>query len=255
MVQMELKENIAILTLTRPKVLNALNRDSLKALQKHLETLLDNEGVRGIIVTGYGEKAFATGADIAELHGLSYEDALAHGAFGQRLFDFIESYPKPIVAAVNGYALGAGCELAMACHLIVAAENAQFGLPELKLGIIPGYGGTQRLQQRIGKTRALEMILTGKFITAQQAYEWGLVNKIVPLQRLLPESIALLKAIIEKSPLAIRYAIEAINAFWDEERNGYEVELKNFALSCSSEDGKEGTAAFLQKRQPNFMGK
>jgi len=245
----------AVVTINRPEVLNALSQQVLADLRAALTHLEADPAVRGIVLTGAGAKAFVAGADIAELTTLQRNEALAFSTQGQQLFAAIENCPKPVVAAVNGFALGGGCELAMACHLRMAAENAKFGQPEIKLGIIAGYGGTQRLAQLVGKAKALELLLTGDPIDAAEAHRLGLVNHVVPADELLTRTLALLDRIYLHSPLAAAYTIDAVNAGLDNARQGYETEALNFAKAIGSEDGQEGTAAFLQKRKPNFTGR
>jgi enoyl-CoA hydratase len=213
----------------------------------------NNPEIKAVILTGAGQKAFVAGADISEFIGLSNEDGKALAKRGQDIFFRIEKTAKPVIAAVNGFALGGGCELAMACHFRIASDNAKFGQPEVNLGLIPGYGGTQRLVQLIGKGRALELLLTGNMIDASIALEYGLVNHVVPQDDLLPKAKMILEQIIGKAPLAVRKCITAANAVFTNE-NGYEVELKSFGECFSTNDMKEGTTAFLEKRKPHFKG-
>lgn len=250
----EEREGTAIVTIHRPEALNALNRAVLEELQTLFQALKSQERIRSIVITGSGEKAFVAGADVKEILELSYEDAVSFSQQGQRLFDFIAGYSKPVIAAINGYALGGGCELAMACHIRFASTTAKLGLPEINLGLIPGYGGTQRLAQLIGATKAYELILTGEHISAEEALRLGLVNHIFPPEELLPNTLAFAKKLNEKAPLAVMYAIEAVNAGLLPDKNGYEVEVIGFAKVASSDDGKEGIRAFLEKRKPHFRG-
>ncbi|MBX3103190.1 MAG: enoyl-CoA hydratase/isomerase family protein [Bacteroidetes bacterium] len=250
----EVQDNTAIVTINRPEVLNALNRMVLEELGQVFQSLLQEASVKGVILTGAGSKAFVAGADISEIRNLEAGEALGFSAYGQQLFAMIENFPKPVVAVINGFALGGGCELAMACHLRIAAENARFGQPEVNLGLIAGYGGTQRLPRLIGKTKALELLLTGDVIDAVQALQLGLVNAVVPADQALGAAQALLAKCYQKAPLALAYTIEAVNAALNPELNGYQIEATNFARATSSADGKEGTAAFLEKRKPVFTG-
>lgn len=212
-----------------------------------------NQNIKAAIITGSGEKAFVAGADISEFVGLSVEEGKTLAKTGQNIFSRIENCTKPIIAAVNGFALGGGCELAMACHFRIASDNAKFGQPEVNLGLIPGYGGTQRLAQLIGKGRALELLMTGNMIEASIALEYGLVNHVVPQENLLAKTKMILEQIIAKAPLAVAKCITAVNAAFSGD-NGYEVELKSFGDCFSTNDMKEGTSAFLQKRKPQFKG-
>ena len=249
------EDGIQTVTVSRPQALNALNIELLDQLRATISASLLNEKVRAIILIGDGEKAFVAGADIKELASLSQSDALELSRRGQQLFKMIEDSGKPILAAVNGFALGGGCELAMACHIRIATENAKFGQPELNLGIIPGYGGTQRLTQLVGRGKALELILTCDLITAAEAKAIGLINHIVANRdELMKISVAMMKKIISKSPIAIDKAIKSINAGFGFEEKGYKMEAENFAACTTTNDFKEGTTAFIEKRTPNFKG-
>jgi enoyl-CoA hydratase len=247
------EDQIAIVTLNRPKVLNALNHELMAELVNALETFDQNEQVRAIILTG-SEKAFAAGADIKEMSeettvGIMLKDRFA-------TWDRIRNIKKPIIAAVSGYALGGGCELVMNCDIVVASETAQFGQPEINIGVIPGAGGTQRLTRVLGKYKAMEMILTGRPMTAREAFEFGLVNKVVPVELFLEEAKAVAKEIAKKSPVAVRLAKEAILKTYDTSiSEGLQFERKNFYLLFSSEDQKEGMKAFLEKRPATFTGR
>jgi enoyl-CoA hydratase len=248
-----LENGIFIVTINRPDKLNALNKDVMSDLDNVLNEIETNQDIKAIIITGSGEKAFIAGADIKEFVGLSNEEGKALAKTGQDIFSRIENCTKPIVAAVNGFALGGGCELAMACHFRVASDNAKFGQPEVNLGLIPGYGGTQRLVQLIGKGRALELLMTGNMIDASIALEYGLVNHVVPQDDLLAKAKMILEQIISKAPLAVGKCITAANAVFSNQ-NGYEIELKSFGECFSTNDMKEGTSACLEKRKPHFKG-
>lgn len=250
------KENsIAIITINRPEKLNALNKITIQELHHAFGELELNLDTRVIILTGSGEKAFVAGADIAEFADFSVEEGVQLAAQGQDiLFNFVEKLRVPVIAAINGFALGGGLELAMACHIRVASDNARMGLPEVSLGVIPGYGGTQRLPQLIGKGRALEMILSAGMVTADEAYRTGLVNHVVPADELLAFCTALAQKIIKNSPAAIRMAINAVNANYKEGENGFETEIKSFGKCFGTDDFKEGTKAFLEKRKAIFTG-
>jgi enoyl-CoA hydratase len=250
------ENNIATITINRPTKLNALNKITISDLHKAFKTLAKNNEIRVIILTGSGEKAFVAGADIAEFANFSIEEGMQLAAEGQaNLFDFVENLKTPVIAAINGFALGGGLELAMACHFRVAADNAKMGLPEVSLGLIPGYGGTQRLPQLIGKGRAMEMIMTAGMIPAEEAFRAGLVNHIVPQAELLTFCNGIAQRIIKNSPYAIGKAIKAVNANFKEGKNGYETEIKAFGKCFGTEDFKEGTTAFLEKRKAEFKGK
>jgi len=252
----EQKNNIAIIKINRPDKLNALNHKVLDELYSALKHCGEVESIWGIILTGSGEKAFVAGADIAEINKLDSKSGKEFALHGQSIFNYIEQFPKPVVCAVNGFALGGGCELAMACHIRIASENAKFGQPEVNLGIIPGYGGTQRLTRLIGKGRSMYMILTGEMIDANTAYQFGLVNKVVPLNELLNEAEKILTTIIQKGRVAITTAIRSINAACELPLSeGLKFEADMFAVCCGTEDFKEGTSAFLEKRKPEFKGK
>ncbi len=250
------ENGIGQITINRPSKLNALNIATIKELHDGLEALDANSEIRVIIITGEGEKAFVAGADIAEFANFSIEEGAQLAQQGQELlFNFVERLHTPVIAAVNGFALGGGLELAMACHFRVASENAKMGLPEVSLGVIPGYGGTQRLPQLIGKGRAMEMILTAGMVTAEEAYRTGLVNHVVPQAELLDFTKSLAQRIIKNSPVAIAKAIKAINANFKDGVDGFETEIRNFGKCFATEDFKEGTTAFLEKRKADFKGK
>ena len=252
----EKQDAIAIVTINRPTKLNALNKATIQQKHGGFKSLNEDKSVKAIIVTGSGEKAFVAGADISEFANFSVEEGGKLAAEGQRLlFDFVQNLSTPVIAAVNGFALGGGLELAMSCHFRVASDNAKMGLPEVTLGVIPGYGGTQRLAQLVGKGRAMEMIMTAGMIDAETAKNYGLVNHVVPQAELLDFTKAIATKITKNSSVAIAKAIEAINANFEDGTNGYEVEIKNFGLSFGTEDFKEGTTAFLEKRKAEFPGK
>lgn len=247
---------LAIITVNRPKKLNALNRDTIEELHKAFKVLDKDKEVHAIIITGSGEKAFVAGADIAEFADFSVKKGAKLAAKGQELlFSFIENLETPVIAAINGYALGGGLELAMACHFRVASTNAKMGLPEVSLGVIPGYGGTQRLPQLIGKGRAMELIMTAGMIDANKADTYGLVNHVVALEELLPICKKIASRITNNSPVAIGYAIKAVNAGFNNDVNGYTTEIEAFGDCFGTADFKEGTAAFLEKRKADFPGK
>lgn len=245
---------IMTITINRPDKLNALNSEVMNELSSAIDALHADDTIRSAVITGSGTKAFVAGADIREFSGLTVEEGMALAQKGQDIFFKIEESFKPIIAAVNGFALGGGCELAMACHFRIASENAKFGQPEVNLGLIPGYGGTQRLTQLIGKGRALEMILTGNMIDAQTALNYGLVNHVFPSDELLPKAISLLQVINTKAPLALAKCIQTSNAVMDETMDGYALEISSFGECFRTEDMIEGTTAFLEKRKPVFKG-
>jgi enoyl-CoA hydratase len=249
------ENGIGLITINRPSKLNALNVATIKELHDGLENLDANPEIRTIILTGEGEKAFVAGADIAEFAHFSIEEGAQLAAQGQELlFDFVEKLKTPVIAAINGFALGGGLELAMACHFRVASDNAKMGLPEVSLGVIPGYGGTQRLPQLVGKGRAMEMIMTAGMITAETARNYGLVNHVVPQTELLEFTKSLAQRIMKNSPVAIGKAIKAINANYKDGADGFETEIRNFGKCFGTEDFKEGTTAFLEKRKADFKG-
>ena len=252
----EKQDNIAVITINRPTKLNALNKATIQELHDGFKALNEDKSVKAIIITGSGEKAFVAGADISEFANFSVEEGGKLAAQGQELlFDFVQNLSTPVIAAVNGFALGGGLELAMSCHFRVASDNAKMGLPEVTLGVIPGYGGTQRLAQLVGKGRAMEMIMTAGMIDAETAKNYGLVNHVVPQAELLDFTKGIATKITKNSSVAIAKAVEAINANFEDGTNGYEIEIKNFGLSFGTEDFKEGTTAFLEKRKAEFPGK
>jgi enoyl-CoA hydratase len=252
----EHEKGIATITINRPEKLNALNKATIQELHETIQLVDVNPDVQVIILTGSGEKAFVAGADISEFAHFSSTEGAALAAKGQEiLFDFIEKLKTPVIAAVNGFALGGGLELAMACHFRIASDNAKMGLPEVSLGVIPGYGGTQRLPQLIGKGRAMEMIMTAGMIDAETAKNYGLVNHVVPQTELFATTMTIANKIMKNSPVAIAKAIEAINANYKDGVNGFEVEIRAFGECFATEDFKEGTTAFLEKRKAEFRGK
>jgi enoyl-CoA hydratase len=250
-------DGFATITINRPRVLNALNRDTIEELHTAIDQLGADDAVRAIIITGSGSKAFVSGADIAELESLeTAQDGFRHSQFSHQLLFKLHELPTAVIMAVNGYALGGGCELALAGDIIIASENASFGQPEVTLGIIPGFGGTQRLPRLIGRTRALELILTGRRISAAEAFEMGLVNRVTPQSDLLTVAAEMAGTIAQKAPLAIALAKRAVYEGLEMgPRAGNESEMTYFGLAVGTADRKEGTAAFLQKRSPNWQGK
>jgi enoyl-CoA hydratase len=252
----DVQDGIALVTVNRSEKLNPLNSETINALEACFRDIAADEGVKAVIVTGAGEKSFVAGADISQITELSAMQGRDWGTRGQQVFSQIENLPKPVIAAINGYALGGGLELAMACHIRIASENARLGQPEVKLGIVPGYGGTQRLPRLVGKGRALEMILTGDPVTAEEAYRMGLVNRVVPREELLPTARRLAAKIMENGPVAVALCLQAVH-------RGMEMpldaalpwEASQFGLSCATEDIREGTRAFLEKRKAEFKGR
>ncbi|MEP5340112.1 MAG: enoyl-CoA hydratase-related protein [Algibacter sp.] len=250
-----LTNNITTITINRPSKLNALNKETIEELHDAFKTADANKDSKVIIIVGHGEKAFVAGADISEFANFNPKEGKKLAAKGQELlFDFVENLSTPVIAAVNGFALGGGLELAMACHFRVASDNAKMGLPEVSLGVIPGYGGTQRLPQLIGKGRAMELIMTAGMIDANQALNYGLINHVTTQSELLPLCEKIASKITRNSPVAIGAAIKAINANYKAGVDGFEVEIKQFGKSFGTEDFKEGTTAFLQKRKADFPG-
>jgi enoyl-CoA hydratase len=251
----EKKGATAYVTVNRPKVLNALNQRTWQDLRTAFEDARDDAEVRGIIVTGAGDKAFIAGADISELATMTAVEAKKSTRNGQAVLDLVENLGKPVIAAVNGFALGGGCETAMACTIRVASESAKFGQPEVKLGIIPGAGGTQRLPRLVGKGSALQLILSGEIISAQEAYRIGLVNEVVPSADLITRAEAILARITSNAPLAVKFSLEAVNQGLETSQSeGLLLEASLFAICAATEDKKEGTSAFLEKRAPQFQG-
>jgi enoyl-CoA hydratase/carnithine racemase len=250
------KGGVAYVTLNRPKVLNALNTPTWADLRTAFEDARDDAAVRGVILTGAGDKAFIAGADISELAHASAIDAERASRLGQGVLDLVENLGKPVVAAINGFALGGGCETAMACTIRIAVEHAKFGQPEVKLGLLPGGGGTQRLPRLVGKGRALQLVLSGGMIGAQEAWRIGLVNEVVPAADLIPRAEAILKEIAANAPIAVKYALDAINKGMETSQSeGFALEASYFGLCAATEDKKEGTSAFLEKRAAQFHGR
>lgn len=250
----ELSEGILLVTVNREEKMNALNRTVITELDSVMDEVYNNAEIKGVIITGKGPKSFVAGADIAEFKGMDREAGVALAKRGHSVFNKIELCPKPVIAAVNGFALGGGCELAMACHLRIASENAKFGQPEVNLGIIPGYGGTQRLTQLIGKGKALELLMTGDMIDANCAERLGLVNDVVQTVELLEISRAVLSKITSKAPIAIAQVIQSVYAHFKSGIDGFDTEIKLFGDCVTTADFVEGTSAFLEKRKANFKG-
>lgn len=250
-----LENNILIITINRPDKLNALNQQVMSDLNNVMDEVYNNPEIKSVIITGAGPKSFVAGADISEFVGSSIEQGKALAKRGQDIFFKIENAAKPIVACVNGFALGGGCELAMSCHFRIASENSKFGQPEVNLGLIPGYGGTQRLTQLIGKGRALELLMSGNMIDAATALQYGLVNYVLPQDQLLQKAKDILNIINSKAPIAVASCITAANAVCNETKNGFDVEVNEFGKCFITDDMKEGTAAFLEKRKAIFKGK
>jgi len=252
----ENKNGILYITINRPQQLNALNKETISELSDAFEHANNAPSVRVVILKGSGEKAFVAGADIKEFANFSVQEGKNLSADGHRnLFNKLEDLNKPVIAAINGFALGGGLELAMAAHIRIASDNAKLGLPEVSLGVIPGYGGTQRLANLVGKGKALEMICTASAISAAEALDWGLVNQVTTQEELIPLCEKIASKIIQNSPLAVGAALRAVLAGYESGKSGYEAEIKEFGLCFGTEDFKEGTAAFLEKRKAQFHGK
>lgn len=253
---LDLKEDIALLKVNRPKVLNALNRATLLELQEALRELQGKDDLKALIITGEGEKAFVAGADIAEMANMDPKEAFEFSRLGHETFRMLEEFPTPTIAAVNGYALGGGLELALACDIILASEKAKLGLPEVTLGICPGFAGTQRLPRLIGKARAKELIFTGQMIDAQKAYELGIVNRVCPADKLLEEALELARKIAANGPLAVRTAKRLVNYGLEGSLpQGEAMEREAWANLFATQDQKEGMRAFLEKRRPEYKGR
>jgi enoyl-CoA hydratase len=250
------RDTVTFITLNRPKVLNALNNATFVELEAAFLAISQDPAIRAVVVTGAGEKAFVAGADIQELAPLGAVEGHAMAARGQAVFDLIENCGKPVIAAINGFALGGGCELAMACTIRIASETARLGQPEVKLGILPGYGATQRLPRLVGKGTALKLLLTGDMVGASEAFRIGLVDEVVPAEALLPRAEALAKSIAANAPLAVRGCLEAVHAGYDLPlASALALEASLFGLSCATSDKAEGTRAFLEKRQAEWSGR
>ncbi len=249
------EDGVLTITINRADKLNALNSETINEIHNAMQQVYDDETVKGVIITGAGAKAFVAGADIAEISELTEVTARSFSESGQEAFSMIERCNKPVIAAVNGFALGGGCELAMACHMRVANTGARFGQPEVNLGLLPGYGGTQRLTQLVGKGKAMELMMTGDMLNAEEARALGLVNHVVAPEDLMPRCMEILQKIMSKAPLAVALVIEGVNAVYNKDENGYQTEANAFARLCGSEDFAEGTSAFLEKRKAKFTGK
>lgn len=251
---LEIREAIAYVTVNRPDKLNALNFETLDELERVFTDLTANTEVRGIILTGMGDKAFVAGADISQFLTIPADEGKPFSENGQRVFQLIEMCPKPVIAAINGYALGGGCELALACHMRVLSEHAQLGQPEVNLGIVPGYGGTQRLTHLVGRGKALEWMVTADMISAQEALKWGLANHVVPHSELIATCERILNKVKQKPPIAVTEVIVATAAYFDTTTNGYDAEANSFARCTATKDFREGATAFIEKRKPVFKG-
>lgn len=250
-----LENGILTITINRPDKLNALNAAVFTELDWAMDEVIENKDIHSVIITGAGQKAFVAGADISEFNSLNKQEAMDLSQRGQDIFLKIEKSPKPVIAAVNGFALGGGCELAMACHFRIASTNAKFGQPEVNLGLIPGYGGTQRLTQLIGKGRSLELLMSASMIDAKTAHQYGLVNHVTEPEELLNKAKEILSTINQKAPVAVAGCIDAVNAHFEKSTDGFRKEVEIFGNCFGTEDMKEGTAAFMEKRKANFTGK
>ncbi len=248
-----LQQGMLTVTINRPDKMNALNRTVFEELEKVLDTVDADQQIKGVIITGAGTKAFVAGADISEFTTLDQQEAKALARRGQLIFDRIEKNAKPFIAAVNGFALGGGCELAMACHIRIASEQARFGQPEVNLGLIPGYGGTQRLTQLVGKGKALELMMSGNMLSATEAFQWGLANHVCTTEELIDKTVQLLATITSKGPGAVARVIAAVNASFEKGVDGYQEEVRLFGECFGTAEMQEGVSAFLEKRKPNFQ--
>lgn len=251
----QIEKPVCTITVNRPDKLNALNKETITEIGKAVKAAEDDHSVRVIILTGAGNKSFVAGADIAEFASYTAEQGKELARHGQRVFNAIEQCSKPVIAAVNGFALGGGCELAMACHIRYASENARFGQPEVKLGLTPGYAGTQRLPRLIGTGRAIELLITGDMMDAQEAYRTGLVNKVTTQDELMNACLQLAAKIVQQAPVAIAEVLKCVHDYHSKPADGFETEIHSFGNCITTEDFKEGTAAFLEKRKPVFKGK
>lgn len=249
-----LENGIFTITIHRPDKLNALNRTVMQEIDAAMNEVYSNAAIKAVLFTGSGEKSFVAGADIAEFVNLTREEGMLLAQRGHDVFNKIEQCPKPVVAAVNGFALGGGCELAMSCHFRLASANARFGQPEVNLGLIPGYGGTQRLVQLIGKGKAMELLMSAAMIDAQEALRLGLVNYVTTAEELISQTKQLLQTILSKGPHAVAKVIQSVNAYYQEGEDGFASEVKNFGACFGTDEMKEGVAAFLEKRKPSFQG-
>ena len=254
-IKTEVKQNVQIILINRPDKMNALNRALINELDLAVQEVYDNDSLKGAVISGVGNKAFAAGADISEFMGLKAEDARKLAETGHAVFNKIENCPKPVIAAINGFALGGGCELAIACHMRIAGETARFGQPEVNLGIVPGYGGTQRMPQLIGKGKAFELLMTADMINGQEAKALGLVNKLGHNESLVDSGIEIILKIATKAPLAVAGVIKSINASYEDGVNGFETEIDQFAHCASSGDLQYGVTKKIKKRKANFKGK
>lgn len=253
-IQTETKQDVQIILINRPDKMNALNKALISELDLAIQEVYENNALKGAVISGVGNKAFAAGADISEFMGLQADDARKLAETGHAVFNKIENCPKPVIAAVNGFALGGGCELAMACHMRIAGETARFGQPEVNLGIVPGYGGTQRMAHLVGKGKAFELLMTADMINGQEAKALGLVNKLGHNDSLVDSAIEIILKIATKAPLAIKGVVESINAAYQENVDGFQKEIDTFASCASSGDFQEGATAFIEKRKANFKG-
>ena len=251
---LEVRESIAYVTVNRPDKLNALNFETLEELEEVFIKVSNDKDVRGVIITGSGDKAFVAGADINQFLTIPAEEGKPFSVNGQRVFQLIEMCPKPVIAAVNGYALGGGCELALACHMRVLSEHAQLGQPEVNLGIVPGYGGTQRLTHLVGRGKAIEWMVTADMISATEALKWGLANHVVPHSELITTCESILNKVKKKPSIAVSEVIVATQGYFDYDKDGYNVEADSFARCTATKDFREGATAFIEKRKPNFKG-
>ncbi len=251
---LEIEDKIAMVTINRPKALNAINRDLMLELGRLFSEDLKEQDVQGVIVTGSGEKAFVAGADIKGFSGYSVEEGAQLAREGHDAYQAIEEFKAPVIAVVNGYALGGGCELAMACHMRIAEENARFGQPEVNLGLIPGYGGTQRLPRLVGRAKAIELLVTGDMVKAEEAVRIGLANHVVPKGEGMSKALKILGKVKSKAPLAVQEIIRCVNAFDRDGEDGFDLEVKRFGWCFGTEDFKEGTSAFMEKREAHFTG-
>ncbi|MCC6385200.1 MAG: enoyl-CoA hydratase/isomerase family protein [Bacteroidia bacterium] len=248
------ENRVCTITVNRPEKLNALNRETIAEIGRAIKSAESDQNIRAVILTGSGNKSFIAGADISEFALFTPDQGKELSQHGHDVFNAVERCSKPVIAAVNGFALGGGCELAMACHIRYASENAKFGQPEVKLGLTPGYGGTQRLPRFIGTGRAIELLITGDMIDAQEAYRLGLVNKVVPQQELMNDCFQLAQKIVQQAPVAIAQVLNCVNDFMNKKTNGFDTEVNSFGYCISTKDFKEGTSAFLDKRKPVFKG-